>query len=111
MKLEIRLVSTTSAPFHRECGRTGFEAPIDTEDLVVDTDGHQNSDIADLAAPATLQPDSIKEDIGMLPMYGPISPLLDQVVDLLIQLSDGAGADADAPEGLGDVLNAAGGNS
>jgi site-specific DNA recombinase len=69
-------------------------------------DRHQHRHVLDLADPAALQPDAVQVDVGVLPLDGPLAPLVDLGVNSLVQLADGAGADAGAPQGLGDVLHA-----
>jgi hypothetical protein len=66
---------------------------------------HQHGHVADLAAPAPLEPDAVQVDVRVLARQRPVPPGLDVPGDLLVQLADGAGADAAAPEGLGDVLH------
>jgi hypothetical protein len=87
----------------------------DAQDLAVaqgvDPHGHQHGHVAHLAPPAALQPDAIQEDVGVLPFDGAVAPGLDVTVDLLVQLADRTGADPGAPQGLGDVLDAAGGHA
>ena len=75
--------------------------------LAVDPDGHQHRHVPDLPAPGTLQPDAVQVHVRVLALERPVAPRLDLAVDLLVQLTDGAGADLRAPEGLGDVLHAA----
>src|SRR5262249_18048688 len=61
--------------------------------------------------PGALEPDAVEEDVGVLPLDGPVAPLLDAGVDLLIQLADRARADLRAPQGLRDVLDTADGDA
>jgi site-specific DNA recombinase len=77
----------------------------------VDAHGHQDGDVADLAAPRPLQPDAVEEDVGVLALQGPVAPRLDAGVDLLVQLADGARGHFRAPQGLRDILDAAHGDA
>src|SRR5262249_49985614 len=83
----------------------------DAQDLAeavgVDADGHQHRHRADLAAELAAQPDAVQVDVGVLPGQRAVAPGVDAGVDLLVQLADGARADARAPQRRGDVLDAA----
>src|SRR5207248_7632309 len=48
----------------------------------------------------------IQVHVRVLLLDRPLAPRPDAGVDLLVQLADGAGADARAPQRLGDVLDA-----
>src|SRR5262249_3343219 len=79
--------------------------------VAVDADGHQDGHVADLPAPRPLQPNAIQKDVGMLALDRPVAPFGDAAVDLLVQFADRARAHARAPQGLGDVLDAAHGHA
>src|SRR5262249_8390246 len=77
----------------------------------VDAHRHQYGYVLDLAAPGPLQPDAVQEDVGVVAGDGPVTPLLDAGVDLLVQLADGARRDLRAPQGLRYVLHTAHGHA
>src|SRR5262249_25045053 len=77
------------------------------EAVGVDPDGHQHRHRPHLAAELPAQPHAVEVDVGVLPRDGPVAPLVDAGVDLLVELADRAGADAATPQRLGDVLDAA----
>src|SRR5262249_19879520 len=77
----------------------------------VDADRHQYGHVADLAAPGPLQPDAVQEDVGVLALDGPVAPVLDAGVDLLVQLADRARADLCTPQRLRDILDTADGDA
>ena len=75
------------------------------EDLAIaglrDPDRHQHGDVLHLAAPRSLQPQTIEEDIRKLAHQRLLAPLLDLAVDLLVQIAHRRGAHPRAPQAPG----------
>ena len=59
---------------------------------------HQQRNIAHLATPAALQPQTIEEHLCMVALDRPVAPRLDLRIDLLVQLAHRARADPRPPK-------------
>ena len=76
-----------------------------------DADSYQNSNVLDLPAPASFEPDPIEKHIDHLLLDGPNSPLLDSLVDLLVEFTDGTATNPRAPKSFCNVLYTTNGNT
>ena len=67
----------------------------------------KTDNILDLPAPAALKHNPVEIDVGILALNRLSAPALDVLVDLLIELGDGAGRNPSTPQCLSDVFYSA----
>ena len=73
--------------------------------VVVDAYGDHHGDVLAGTAPAAFQVDAVDADVGIGPLERAVAPLLDRRERLLVQIGDGRGRGAGAPEHLAHVLD------
>ena len=78
--------------------------------VVVGAYGHHHRHVLVGASPASLEVDPVDADVGVGALEGAVAPLLDRGERLLVEVRDGGGRDARAPEDLAHVLDAPGGD-
>ena len=72
--------------------------------LLVDTHDHQHRNVLDPTRPAALQYDAVQVNVRILVLVRPVAPALDMLIDLLVQLANGARTYPPTPQSFGNVL-------
>ena len=79
--------------------------------VAVHADGDHDRHVLVGAAPAALEARAVDEHVGVLALERPVPPLLDRGEGLVVEVGDGAGRHAGAPQYLADILDAPGGHA
>ena len=97
--------SCAAASTARHCPNNANSRYPPCTPILPNSRGHQHRDIADLTCPAALEHNAVQVHIRVVALDRPVPPRLDVLVDLLVQLADGRGADLRAPQRIGNILH------